>query len=283
MTSSTGKLRGAISARSARGHRVPLTGLDRRGLRVLQGAVGVAAMIGLWELLRGVGMLPQVAVPSTWAVVSATINGLGNGTLSGPASHTLAAWALGLAIASVIGISLGVAIGLLKWADALTREIIDLIRPIPPVALVPVAVVFLGFALKMEVVLIVIGAVWPLLFNSRYGVQSVDPLLLDGGVSLGLSRLELVWRVILPAALPAILTGLRTAATAALILAVAAETLAVPAGLGNVITQSTTTGSVASGYAAIVLTGILGILSNALLTVVRRRVVGWSTQGFEAP
>jgi ABC-type nitrate/sulfonate/bicarbonate transport system permease component len=235
-------------------------------------------MIAIWELLRALGVLPPDTVPSTWNIVSTAASGLGGGALLTALGHTMAAWVLGMLVACVIGIPVGILIGLSDWAHAATREVIDFIRPIPSVALVPVALVFLGFALKMEVVLIVLGAVWPLVFNSRFGVQNSDPLLIESSRAVGLGPAAILFRVRLVDALPSILTGFRTSTAIALTLAVSAEALAVPAGLGNVIAQSATTGSTTDAYAAIVITGIVGVLLNVLTRVAQRNLSRWNYQ-----
>jgi len=250
----------------------------RYATSAVKGLAGLVVMVGLWELLRRLDVLPRSAVPSTAATLTALRAGLFGGDLLSATGHTLLAWAAGLGLASLIGLPLGFALGLSRWADAATREVVDFLRPIPSVAFVPVALVFLGFGLKMEVVLVLIGAVWPIVFNTRYGVQDVDPKLVESGQSLHYSDWTIVRRIKLVAATPAILTGLRTASAIALILTVSAETLAVPEGLGNVISQSATTGSTADAYAAIVITGFLGVVMNMAIATVRTRLVPWSTR-----
>lgn len=241
-----------------------------------KGLVGLAVMIAIWEALRGLGVLPVDTVPSTWQIVAAAAAGLAGGPLLPALGHTMEAWALGMLLAGVIGIPVGILIGLSAWAHAATREVIDFIRPIPSVALVPVALVFLGFALKMEVVLIVLGAVWPLVFNARFGVQNTDPMLIDSSRAVGLRPLGILFRVRLVDALPSILTGFRTSAAIALTLAVSAEALAVPAGLGNVISQSATTGNTTDAYAAIVITGLVGVVLNVGAGAAQRSLSRWS-------
>jgi ABC-type nitrate/sulfonate/bicarbonate transport system permease component len=253
----------------------------RRLVAAGQGLVGFVVLIGLWELLRATGVFPQAEVPPAGQVARALVDGVRDHTLLTTTGHTLQAWALGLALAAAIGLPVGALIGLSGWADALTSDVIDFFRPIPSVAYVPVALVFLGFGLKMEVVLIVVGAVWPLVFNTRYGVRDVDPMLVQVGRSLHLSRTAVLLRIRLVAALPAILTGLRTASSIALILAVSAETLAVPEGLGNIIAQASVTGDFAAAYAAILITGVLGVVMNVLIGYLRARTTRWSLSRLE--
>lgn len=248
---------------------------------VLKGAAGLLVLVGVWEVLRAVDVLPRSAVPSTLSVWQAIRDGFADGSLAQATLYTVQAWAAGLGLAVLVGLPLGVLIGLSSWAHAATRNVIDFFRPIPSVAFVPVALVFLGFEMRMEVVLILVGAVWPVLYNTRYGVQDVDPLLLDTGRALHLGPVARVVRIRLVAATPAILTGVRTAATIALILAVSAEALAVPQGLGYVIAQAATVGSTAAAYASIVITGVLGVLINLVVTAARARIVGWSLRAAE--
>jgi NitT/TauT family transport system permease protein len=113
-------------------------------------------------------VLPADNAPSTWAILTAAARELARGPLATAITQTAHAWTIGFLVSVVVGVSLGVLVGLSRWADAATGPLFDFVRPIPPVALVPVAVILLGLGLRMQTFLIVFAAVWPILFNKRY-------------------------------------------------------------------------------------------------------------------
>jgi ABC-type nitrate/sulfonate/bicarbonate transport system permease component len=244
-------------------------------VRWVKGTAGVLIAIGLWELIRALSLLPSGYVPSVPTIIEAVFDNLGSGLLSAT-GDTLQAWGFGMLITIGIGIAVGIAIGLSHWADAALRVVIEFLRPVPSVALIPVAVLIFGIGLRMQLLLIVFACVWPVLFNVRYGVQSVDPMLLDTGRVSGLSRAAIVRRVVLPAALPAIFTGVRISSSIALVLAVSSEMVSGSPGLGKLIVDADAAANVELSYAGVFVTGILGLLLNLLLQIADRRLLPWS-------
>ena len=142
-------------------------------------------------------------------------------------------------------------------------------------ALVPVAIVLLGLGSKMQVPLIVLAAVWPVVFNTSYGVRNADPALIDSARSTGLSRVAVVRRVVLPAALPAILTGVRLAAAIAVVLTVVTEIVASATGLGHYVSLTQQAGRYDDSLAGVVLAGLFGCLVNGGLVLLESRVLSW--------
>jgi ABC-type nitrate/sulfonate/bicarbonate transport system permease component len=175
-----------------------------------------------------------------------------------------------------LGVSLGILLGLSHWADAALRVVVEFLRPVPSVALIPVAVLIFGIGLRMQLLLIVFACIWPVLFNVRYGVQSVDRLLIDTGRVSGLSRAGIVRRVVLPAALPAAFTGVRISSSIALVLAVSSEMVSGSPGLGKLIVDADAAANVELSYAGVFVTGILGLLLNLGLQLADRRLLPWS-------
>jgi ABC-type nitrate/sulfonate/bicarbonate transport system permease component len=250
-------------------------GGEPRVVRWAKGLVGVLVAVGLWELVRALHLLPTDYVPSVPTILKATVENLDDGLLSAM-GQTLQAWGFGMLITLALGVSIGVALGLSRWADAALRVIIEFLRPVPSVALIPIAVLVFGIGLKMQLLLIVFACVWPVLFNVRYGVQSVDPLLLDTGRVCGLGRGAVIRRIVLPAALPAILTGVRISSSIALVLAVSSEMVSGSPGLGKLIVDSDAAANVELSYAGVFVTGILGLVLNQILQSADRRLLPWS-------
>jgi ABC-type nitrate/sulfonate/bicarbonate transport system permease component len=262
---------------TVRGRTAPVARLggEPRVVRWAKGTVGVLVAIGLWELVRALSLLPQDYVPSVATIVSAVVENLDNGLLAAT-GETLKAWGFGMLITIAIGIAFGIAIGLSRWADAASRVVVEFLRPVPSVALIPVAVLIFGIGLRMQLLLIVFACVWPVLFNVRYGVQSVDRLLLDTARVSGLARRDVVRRVVFPAALPATFTGIRIASSIALVLAVSSEMVSGSPGLGKLIVDADAAANVELSYAGVFVTGVLGLLLNLGLQIADRRLLPWS-------
>jgi ABC-type nitrate/sulfonate/bicarbonate transport system permease component len=128
----------------------------------------------------------------------------------------------------------------------------------------------------MQLLLIVFACVWPVLFNVRYGVQSVDRLLIDTARVSGLARRDVVRRVVFPAALPATFTGIRIASSIALVLAVSSEMVSGSPGLGKLIVDADAAANVELSYAGVFVTGVVGLLLNLGLQIADRRLLPWS-------
>jgi NitT/TauT family transport system permease protein len=246
-----------------------------RVVRWAKGLAGIAVAIAVWELIRAARLVPRDFVPSIVSILDALVDSLSGG-LPDAVRHTLTAWAAGMLLAVAIGVIVGVAIGLSRIGDAAARVVIDFLRPVPSVALIPVAVLIFGIGLRMQIVLIVFACVWPVLFNVRYGVRSVDPLLVDTARVAGLSRAGVIRRVVLPWALPAIFTGVRISSSIALVLAVSSEMITGSPGLGKMIVDADSAGNFPLLYAGALVTGVFGFLLNQGLISIDRRVLPWS-------
>jgi ABC-type nitrate/sulfonate/bicarbonate transport system permease component len=153
--------------------------------------------------------------------------------------------------------------------------VVEFLRPIPSVALVPLAVLIYGVGLESKVFLAAFASFWPLFVQTLYGVQDVDPVATDTARSFGLGRFERLWRIKLPSAVPYIATGLRISSSVALILAVTAEIVIGSEGLGRSINLARQGGAIELMYALIITTGLLGWLLNILTTQAERRVLHW--------
>jgi NitT/TauT family transport system permease protein len=244
--------------------------------RGIKGTIGVAGAILLWELARATGLLPSVYAPSFPRILSEAVQQIPDGPLMRAVLTTLHAWALGLGIAVLLAVPSGFAVGLSRWADSASRVVVEFLRPIPSVALIPVAILFAGLGLQMKLILIVFACFWPLFFNTKYGVGHTDPLLLETGRAFGRSRPRLILEIVVPSALPSVATGVRIAASIALILAVVAEMVAGGGGIGYFILAHNMAGQLSTMYAGILVIGLLGYAVNLAAMAVERRLLAWS-------
>jgi ABC-type nitrate/sulfonate/bicarbonate transport system permease component len=235
----------------------------------------VICVLALWQLVVGIGLLNENHVPSMTATVAELADLLGDATFWSAVGNTLEGWALGLGIAAVLAIPLGILIGSSATAYRSVRFVVEFLRPIPSVALVPLAVLIYGVGLESKVFLAAFASFWPLFVQTLYGVQDVDPVATDTGRSFGLNRFERLYRIKLPSAVPYIATGLRISSAVALILAVTAEIVIGSAGLGREINVARSSGAVELMYALIITTGLLGWLLNIATMQAERRVLHW--------
>lgn len=247
----------------------------RSGLNA-RGAIFVIAFIVLLEAAVRVGFLPRY-LPAPSAMVTALWDDLvATGAILPDLLSTLSVFAIGLVVATVLAVTLGLLTGLLPILDSATRITFELLRPIPGVALIPLAILLLGLGEQMRLVIVIYSSFWPMLYNTYYGVKGTDPVLSDTGRTFGYSRLTIVRRVVLPAALPSIATGVRVSGAIALIVTVTAELVAGTSGLGHVMSEAEQGGQIARMYAAIWVTGMIGYLINVGITQIERRVLRWS-------
>jgi len=242
---------------------------------VLAPLAAVLLLLALWELVVRSGIVSETSIPPATGALGELFNLFGDSAFWAAVGQTLEGWALGLGIAIALGIPLGLLIGSSRWAYRALRAPIEFLRPIPSVALIPLAVLIYGQGLESKVFLVAFASFWPLLIQTIYGVQDVDPVATDTARSFGLGRLERMWRITVPSAVPYIATGIRISSAVALILAVTAELVIGAAGLGREINVARSGGDLNSMYALIVATGLVGWALNLATTAGERRVLHW--------
>ncbi|MCI2423767.1 ABC transporter permease [Saccharopolyspora sp. K220] len=240
----------------------------------LPGLACCVAVTVLLEILVRAGALAGF-LPTPSDMARALASSLFSGAIMYDLWMTLSVYAAGLALAAVLGTALGCAKGLSRRFDNATRLLIELLRPVPAVALIPMAILLLGLAGLMRFSVVTYAAIWPILYNTYYGVRGVEQLGIDTARNFGIPRSRIIRSVVLRSALPSVTTGLRISSSIALILTVTAELVAGTNGLGYFIAQAEQTSRLADMYAGIALTGILGYLLNGLFIAVERRALFW--------
>jgi len=250
----------------------------RRGLRAPDWVLPWASVVGvlaLFDVLPRVGVLPREHFPPISETLGTLAEQLGEGSFWEAVGNTLQGWALGLGIAAALAIPIGIVIGSNRLLYRAMRGLIEFLRPIPSVALIPLAILIYGTGLKSKVFLAAFASFWQVLVATLYGVQDIDPVATDTARSFGLSRRQRLFRVALPSAIPYIATGLRIASAVSLILTVTAELVIGSAGLGRAINLARSGGNEELMYALIIATGILGLLLNSIFVRAERRVLHW--------
>jgi ABC-type nitrate/sulfonate/bicarbonate transport system permease component len=237
--------------------------------------LSVAGVLVLFDLLPRIGVLPRNHFPPISETLGTLAEQLTDSSFWEAVWNTLQGWALGLGIAAALAIPLGIVICSNRLLYRAMRGLIEFLRPIPSVALIPLAILIYGTGLQSKVFLAAFASFWQLLVATLYGVQDVDPVATDTARSFGFSRVQRLFRVTLPSAVPYIATGMRIASAVSLILTVTAELVIGAAGLGRSINLARSGGNEELMYALILATGILGLLLNAVFLRVERRVLHW--------
>ncbi|MCW2863150.1 MAG: NitT/TauT family transport system permease protein [Actinoallomurus sp.] len=231
----------------------------------------------LSEILGRAGIVHRDFLPPASTILGRAVSLAGDGYFLTNLWSTIKAWAIGLAIAVGGGVPVGLLLGSVPVLNTAVRAVVEFLRPIPSVALIPLVSLILGSGQTTEVTLIVYAAAWPVLFNTIYGLQDVDPVAKETMRTFGFGRLAVIWRVSLPSAAPFIATGVRLAAAIALILAVGTEILSgFGQGLGTFIAQAQQSiDGTKDVLAGTVWTGALGLLVNVVLVQGERRLFRW--------
>jgi ABC-type nitrate/sulfonate/bicarbonate transport system permease component len=244
--------------------------------RLLSGQVlGIVLAFLVWELVPRVGLVPQRYVPPFSTVLPEFVSELGRGEFWVATANTLSAWAVGLSAGVVFGVGIGVAIGSSPAAYKATRFVLEFLRPIPSVALIPLAVLLFGINGQMKVSLVIFATVWPILIQTVYGVRELDPVARDTARSFGYSRWEVFTRVTLPTAAPSIVTGIRIASALAIVVAVTAELVTGVTGLGAEVLFAQSAGSSVRLYALILAVGIVSYALSQVIEAAERRLLCW--------
>jgi ABC-type nitrate/sulfonate/bicarbonate transport system permease component len=239
------------------------------------GALGLVALVALFEVLPRLEILPSRFFPTSSEIGGAILDQLGQGAFWSALADTLQGWALGLLIAAVAGIVLGIVIGSFTLLRELTASTIEFLRPIPSVALIPLAVLLFGTAIESKLLLVIYASFWPVLIQVLYGVQDVDPVAQDTARAYRFDYGARIRYVTWPTALPYIMTGLRLSAAVALILAVTAELVIGNPGIGNRLAVAQSSGAIAATYALVVVAGLLGVIVNLVFRYIERRALSW--------
>lgn len=249
-----------------------------RGVRITRVPVGlftILVVLLLAEVASRGGMVAQGVFPPPTAIVTALAVSVPTPEFSVSVGQTLLAWGIGLGLAVAIAVPLGLVIGSIPAVYTMLRTTIEFCRPVPPVALIPVLLLVLGATLEMKVVLVVLAAVWPLLFQTLYGVRDVDRVLLDTAAVFRQPRFDRALRIVLPSTLPYVVTGVRIAATIALIVTIAAELVSGSPGLGADIKLAQSSGNSAESFALTAFVGLLGLAINVIFRLAERSLLHW--------
>ncbi|MGV9294788.1 MULTISPECIES: ABC transporter permease [Amycolatopsis] len=242
-------------------------------------SIALILLLAAWEIAPRTGLVDPVFLPPFHTVLGALADLAGNGQLAANAGASLTRSLAGFALAVVTAVPLGVLIGWYKPVSDVLTPLVQVFLNTAALALLPVFVLILGIGETSKIAIVFYACTWPILLNTISAVRSVDPTLLKLARSLDLSAPRLFARVVLPASVPTIFTGIRLAGAAAIVVVIAAEMVGAKAGLGYLINFSQYNFAIPQMYAGIVAISVLGVAFNQLLVTVERRFTSWRTEG----
>ncbi|MGN6704063.1 MAG: ABC transporter permease [Burkholderiaceae bacterium] len=258
----------------------PAAPVPRLSKRRLIGIATVLLVLVFWYLATGpLNLIDPVRFPSpadAWdAFLQISTDGYANATLAEHVLHSCKLVLMGFLAAVAIGIPLGLWTGFSKRANALVNPVFLLIRPIPPLAWIPLAIVWLGLGDAAKVMVIWFAAFVPAMINTQTGVRAIDPNLFEAAQMLGIRKWPFIREVLIPATLPMMFTGLRLSLQASWTTQVAAELIGAGAGLGPVLTQGSLDINSAMILVAMIAVAVCGGAMTAVLGMLEKRMTAW--------
>jgi len=230
-----------------------------------------------WELLPRTGLVDRVFLPPFSEIILAAQRLVLSGALAEHAAASILRSSSGLALAILIAVPAGLIIGSNRRIGEFIEPLLELFRNTAPLALLPVFTLILGIGETSKIAMVLYASAWPILLSTINGVRTVDPLLVKAARSMGLGSVRLFAKVILPASVPTIFTGIRLAAAHSILVLIAAEMVGAKAGLGYFVSAAEFNFQIPEMYAGILSLALLGLLVNFALVRIEARLSMWRT------
>ena len=236
-----------------------------------------------WEFSARLGWLSSRLLPEPWSVIQAFVSLSNSGELWHHLGVSTARAFTGLAIGGSLGLGLGMLTGSLRWAETLLDTTLQMVRNIPPLALIPLVILWFGIDESAKLFLVSVGVFFPIYLNTFHGIRSVDPDLIEMARSYGMSGFGLYRQVILPGALPSILVGLRFSLGFMWVLLIVAETISAQAGIGYMTMNAREFLQTDVVLLGILLYALLGKLADLLARTLERLALRWHPSHLPQP
>ncbi|MFB3766437.1 MAG: ABC transporter permease [Methanotrichaceae archaeon] len=237
---------------------------------------GLVAFVLLWEAAPHLGLIDPIFIPPPSIIILKIYELMLSGELLINASASLERVLTGFILALIVALPLGFMMGgWFKTFETAVNPLLQVLGQANPFTLFPVFMALLGIGELSKIGIIYWVCQWPILFNTVSGINSVDPVYIKVGRSMGMNRFKLFSKVLLPAAMPAIFTGIRMSAVFSFFMLIGAEMIGAHSGLGFLIIQSEAVFNMPKMYAAIVSVALLGILINIVMLNIERRLLSW--------
>lgn len=230
-----------------------------------------ALLLLVWEICAGNGLIKETIMPRPTKIGYTLWELILNGKLEKDIFISLRRVFFGYMFGSVFGVLAGILLGLFPKANAFLKLLVEVLRPIPIIAWVPVLILWVGIDENSKIIVIAIGTFWPVLLNVIGGITNVDKKYLEVATIFMKSRLTVITKVVLPAALPSIFTGLRIASGSALMGVIGAEMFAASSGLGYMVTYAREMAQPAKMLGGVFVIGVLGCIINAIVAGIQKK------------
>jgi ABC-type nitrate/sulfonate/bicarbonate transport system permease component len=240
--------------------------------------IKISSLVGfflLWEIICRLGLVNPLFLPAPSNVLLTLGKLLKSGELATHVSVSLYRALLGFLLAVVIAVPHGILIAWFRTVEDITNPLVELFRPIPAVALIPVAILWFGIGNVSKIVIIAFACYFPIILNTISGVREVDVNLLKVARLFGANRVQTLTKVILPSAFPSIMTGLRISMAVALILLIVTEMIGARSGLGFMIIDAEYTFKTERMFVGIFTIGVIGFLLNEIMVRIERKLTKW--------
>jgi ABC-type nitrate/sulfonate/bicarbonate transport system permease component len=241
----------------------------------MNGALVLLAVMAAWELASRAEMLNPLFFPPMSTILKTFLELVSSGEIAAQILNSMRRAAAGYALAAIVFIPLGILMGLFDGLRRALEVVIETARPIPPPVVVPVAMLFFGLGEGMKIFVIFFSSAWPILLNTIDGVRNIDRVLVQTARTFGLSQGRAIVKVILPAASPQIMTGLRVSLAITLILVVISEMVGSSDGIGYFILDAQRRLKVDRMYAGMLSLALLGYLLNQLFVLFTNYFLSW--------
>ncbi|QYY33765.1 ABC transporter permease subunit (plasmid) [Cupriavidus pinatubonensis] len=260
----------SLAATALRAH----VDLRRTGLAILSW-VAPALVLAVWEMLSRAGYIEPQVLPAPSRVAMTAWEMMRDGSLFLHLGYSLARAALGFAIGGSLGLALGILVGFSPLAEALFDRSVQMVRAVPFLALLPLVIIWFGVEESGKIFLVSLAVLFPIYINTVLGIRQVDPKLLEVGRVTGLSRIGQIRKIILPGAMPSILTGVRYALAVSWLALVIAETIATTKGIGFLAMDAREFLQTNVIVLTLLIYAAIGVGADALARLLERRLLAW--------
>jgi ABC-type nitrate/sulfonate/bicarbonate transport system permease component len=234
----------------------------------------VLTVVG-WFFVRRWDIVPASGLPGPGPTFEAAWNLIGDGQFRTAYADTITAWAKSLVLASVVAIAVGLAVGWVPWLARAFSTPMHIGRSIPSTTLIPIAIVLFGLGPEMKLAVVSFSMSWLILMNTIYGVRTVDRMTVRSARSMRLGRLDVIRKVLIPSAMPSIMTGIRVAAGVGFVVTLSAELLGAATGVGTVMLLYQNAERADYVYAGVLLVALTGMVLNYAIQLIEHIVLPW--------
>lgn len=246
---------------------------------IKNGLISISApliILIVWQTGSSAGLINKAILPSVVTVIDTCVGLIEKGRLQEHILVSIARVVQGFLLGTVLGTVVGIIMAFSKFANRFLSSLVGILRPIPMIAWIPLLILWLGIGEETKISLITVGTFWPVLLNTIHGIQSVDTKLLEVAKILKKNKLTVILRVIFPAALPSMFTGIRLGMGNAWSCVVAAEMIAASKGIGFMITYARDISKPAEVLVGVFVIGLIGLLIDTVILRLQGRILKWN-------